>query len=90
MTKKQKVFYNYLQKLKTEEKEGSRLVETALKEFFKYWEKYKKDGVKDSLTVTMEATEAFVGVPVKHCMTVTMEISKWQRELRGDSLEVSE
>ena len=65
MTKKQKAFYDYLQKLKTEEREGSRFVETAQKEFFRYWEKYEKDGVKDSLTVAMEATEAFVGHPVK-------------------------
>jgi hypothetical protein len=65
MTKKQRTFYDYLQKLKTEEREGTRLVETALREFFKYWEKYEKDGVKDSMTVAMEATEAFVGHPVK-------------------------
>ena len=66
MTKKQKAFFNYLQKLKTEEeKEGKRFVETALKAFFRYWEKYEKDGIKDSMTVAMEATEAFVGLPVK-------------------------
>lgn len=66
MTKKQKAFYDYLQKLKTEEKEkGTRFVETALMKFFKYWEKYEKEGVKDSMTVAMEATEAFVGHPVK-------------------------
>ena len=64
MTKKQKAFYDYLQKLKAEEREGTRFVETALKKFFKYWEKYEKDGVKDSMTVAMEATEAFVGLPV--------------------------
>jgi len=64
MTKKQKAFYDYLQKLKTEETEGTKFIETALKEFFKYWEKYEKDGVKDSMTVAMEATEAFVGLPV--------------------------
>jgi hypothetical protein len=34
-------------------------------EFFKYWENYEKQGVKDSMTVAMEATEAFVGHPVK-------------------------
>ena len=45
MTKKQKAFYDYLQKLKTEEREGTRFVETAQKEFFRYWEKYEKDGV---------------------------------------------
>ena len=65
MTKKQKAFFDYLQKLKAEEREGTRFVETALREFFKYWEKYEKDGVKDSMTVAMEATEAFVGLPVK-------------------------
>lgn len=65
MTKKQKAFYDYLQKLRTEEREGTKFVETALKEFFKYWEKYEKDGVKDSMTVAMEATETFVGHPVK-------------------------
>jgi hypothetical protein len=36
MTKKQKAFYDYLQKLKAEEREGTRFVETALKVFFKY------------------------------------------------------
>lgn len=65
MTKKQKAFYEYLQKLKTEEREGSRFVETALREFFKYWELYEKQGTKDSMTVAMESTEAFVGHPVK-------------------------
>ena len=65
MTKKQKAFFNYLQKLKAEESEGARFVETALKKFFSYWEKYEKDGVKDSMTVAMESTEAFVGHPVK-------------------------
>lgn len=64
MTKKQKAFYDYLQKLKTEEREGTRFVETALKAFFRYWEKYEKDGVKDSMTLAMEATEAFVGLPI--------------------------
>ena len=64
MTKKQKAFYDYLQKLKTEEREDTRFVETALREFFKYWEKYEKDGVKDSMTLAMESTEAFVGLPV--------------------------
>lgn len=65
MTKKQKAFYDYLQELKTEEREDTRFVETALKAFFRYWEKYEKDGVKDSMTVAMESTEAFVGLPVK-------------------------
>lgn len=65
MTKKQKTFYDYLQKLKTEEREGARFVETALREFFKYWELYERQGVKDSMTVAMEATESFVGHPVK-------------------------
>ena len=65
MTKKQKAFYDYLQKLKTEEREGTKFVETALKEFFKYWEFYEKSGVKDSMAVAMKATEAFVGLPIK-------------------------
>ena len=64
MTKKQKSFYDYLQKLKAEET-GARLVEIALMKFFKNWEMYEKQGVKDSMTVAMEATEAFVGHPVK-------------------------
>lgn len=62
MTKKQKTFYDYLQKLKAED---IRFVKTALLEFFKYWDNYEKQGVKDSMTVAMEATEAFVGLPVK-------------------------
>ena len=62
MTKKQKTFYDYLQKLKAED---IRFVKTALLEFFKYWENYEKQGEKDSMTVAMEATEAFVGLPVK-------------------------
>lgn len=65
MTKKQEAFFDYLQKLKAEEREGTRFVETALRAFFRYWEKYEKGGVKDSVTVAMEATEAFVGLPVK-------------------------
>lgn len=65
MTKKQKAFYDYLQKLRADERENTRFVETALMEFFKYWEEYEKDGIKDSMTVAMEATEAFVGLPVK-------------------------
>lgn len=65
MTKKQKAFFDYLQKQKAEERKDTRFVETALREFFRYWEKYAKDGVKDSMTVAMEATEAFVGLPVK-------------------------
>lgn len=65
MTKKQKAFFDYLQKLKAEEREGTRFVETALRAFFRYWEKYEKDGVKDSMTLAMEATEAFIGLTVK-------------------------
>lgn len=65
MTKKQKDFFDYLQKLKAEERKDTKFVETALKEFFKYWEKYEKDGIKDSMTLAMESTEAFVGLPVK-------------------------
>lgn len=53
MTKKQKAFFDYLQKLKAEEREDTRFVETALREFFKYWERYEKDGVKDSMTLAM-------------------------------------
>lgn len=64
MTKKQKAFFDYLQKLKAEEREDTRFVETALREFFKYWERYEKDGVKDSMTLAMESTEAFVGLPI--------------------------
>jgi len=65
MTKKQKAFFNYLQKLKSEERKDTRFVETALKEFFRYWELYEKQGMKDSMTVAMESTEAFVGLPVR-------------------------
>ena len=64
MTKKQKEFFDYLQKLKAEEREDTRFVEIALIKFFKYWEKYEKDGVKDSMTVAMESTEAFIGLPI--------------------------
>jgi hypothetical protein len=62
MTKKQKLFFNYLQKL--ESYNNPKFVETALKEFYKYWKKYEKDGVKDSMTLAMESTEAFVGLPI--------------------------
>ena len=62
MTKRQKEFYDYLHKLKAYD--NPKFVETALREFFKYWEMYEKQGVKDSMTVAMEATEAFVGLPV--------------------------
>ncbi len=64
MTKKQRAFYDCLQKLKAEET-GTRLVEAALMRFFKNWEMYEKDGIKDSMTVAMEATEAFTGYSVK-------------------------
>jgi hypothetical protein len=64
MTKKQKEFFDYLQKLKAEEREGTRFVEIALIKFFRYWEKYEKDGIKDSMTIAMESTEAFVGLPI--------------------------
>ena len=63
MTKKQKEFYDYLQKLKSYD--NPRFVETAQKEFFRYWEMYEKQGCKDSMTLAMESTEAFVGLPVK-------------------------
>lgn len=62
MTKRQKVFLDYLQKL---ENENPKFVETALKEFYKYWKKYDKDGVVDSMTIAMESTESFVGLPIK-------------------------
>ena len=65
MTKKQKAFFDYLQKLKTEEREDTRFVETALKSFFRYWEKYEKDGIKDSMTMAMVATESFIGLPIE-------------------------
>ena len=64
MTKKQKAFFFFFLELKAQEKEGKKFVETALREFFKYWELYEKQGVKDSMAVAMEATEAFVGLPV--------------------------
>ena len=64
MTKRQKEFYDYLQKLKAEERKDTKFVETALKEFFRYWELYEKQGMKDSMTVAMESTEAFVGLPI--------------------------
>lgn len=64
MTKKQKAFFDYLQKLKTEEREDTRFVETALKTFFRYWELYEKQGIKDSMTLAMESTESFVGLPI--------------------------
>lgn len=63
MTKRQKKFYDYLQKLKSYD--NPKFVETALREFFRYWEMYEKQGVKDSMTLAMESTEAFVGLPVK-------------------------
>ena len=62
MTKKQKAFYDYLHKL--ESYGNQKFIETALKEFYKYWKKYEKDGIKDSMTIAMESTEAFVGLPV--------------------------
>ena len=62
MTKLQKEFYDYLQKLKVYD--NPKFVETALKEFFKYWEMYEKRGCKDSMTLAMKSTEAFVGFPV--------------------------
>lgn len=62
MTKRQKEFYDYLQKLKSYGK--PKFVETALKEFFKYWELCEKQGCKDSMTLAMESTESFVGLPI--------------------------
>jgi hypothetical protein len=63
MTKRQKDFYDYLQKLKAYD--NPKFVETAFREFFKYWEMHEKQGCKDSMTLAMECTEAFVGLPVK-------------------------
>ena len=63
MIKRQKAFFDYLQKL--ESYNNPEFVETALKEFYKYWKRYEKDGVKDSMTVAMESTESFVGLPIK-------------------------
>ena len=62
MTKKQKAFLDYLQKL--EKYNNPEFVVTALKEFYKYWKMYEKRGVKDSMTTAMESTEAFVGLPI--------------------------
>jgi len=62
MTKYQQTFFDYLQKLKSYN--DPKFVETALKEFLKYWEMYEKQGVKDSMRVAMESTEAFVGLPI--------------------------
>lgn len=64
MTKKQKAFFDYLQKLKAEEREGTKFIETALRAFFMFWEMYEKQGCKNSMTLAMESTEAFVGLPV--------------------------
>ena len=62
MTKKQKAFFDYLQKL--EGYNNPKFITVALSEFYKYWKKYEKDGIKDSMTVAMESTEAFIGLPV--------------------------
>jgi len=62
MTKKQRAFYDYIKELKSYD--NPKFVETAFNEFFKYWELYEKQGVKDSMTAAMEATESFVGLPV--------------------------
>lgn len=63
MTKRQKGFYDYLQKLKSYN--NPKFVETACKKFFEYWEMYENQGCKDSMTLAMESVEAFVGFPVK-------------------------
>ncbi len=63
MTKYQQTFFDYLQKLKSYN--DPKFVEIALREFLKYWEMYEKQGVKDSMRVAMESTEAFVGFPIK-------------------------
>ena len=62
MTKKQKAFFDYLQKL--EGYNNPKFITVALNKFYEYWKKYEKDGIKDSMTVAMESTEAFVGLPV--------------------------
>lgn len=62
MTKTQQEFIDYL---KTLEAENTRFLDTALKEFYKYWKKYEKDGIKDSMTMAMKTTVAFVGLPVQ-------------------------
>ena len=62
MTKKQKAFFDYLQKL--EGYDNPKFITVALNEFYEYWKKYEKGGVKDSMTIAMESTEAFVGLPV--------------------------
>ena len=72
MTKKQKDFYDYLQKLKAYG--NQKFVETALREFFRYWEMYEKQGCKDSITLAMESTEAFVGLPIS--VHLNNEVSK--------------
>ena len=62
MTKTQQEFIDYL---KTLEAENTRFLDTALKEYYKYWKKYEKDGIKDSMTMAMKTTVAFVGLPVQ-------------------------
>ena len=62
MTKTQQEFIDYLKRL---EAENTRFLDTALKEYYKYWKKYEKDGIKDCMTIAMKATMAFVGLPVK-------------------------
>ena len=62
MTKTQQEFIDYLRIL---EAENTRFLDTALKEFYKYWKKYEKDGIKDSMPMAMKATMAFVGLPVQ-------------------------
>ena len=62
MTKTQQEFIDYLRIL---EAENTRFLDTALKGFYKYWKKYEKDGIKDSMTIAMKATMAFVGLPVQ-------------------------
>lgn len=62
MTKTQQEFIDYLKRL---EAENTRFLDAALKEYYKYWKKYEKDGIKDCMTIAMKATMAFVGLPVQ-------------------------
>ena len=62
MTKTQQEFIDYLRIL---EAKNTRFLDTALKEYYKYWKKYEKDGIKNCMTIAMKATMAFVGLPVQ-------------------------
>lgn len=63
---RQKTFYEYLSKLEeldNKNKPDRSYVETALKEFYKYWKQFEKDGVKNSVDTAMRAAESFTGYP---------------------------